>query len=97
MPDRTPLPIGIDNWRSRWLALPRSSSLHRVASITWERADEMIAGEGETVCGLAGRMTMPGMLNRMEAHRCTRCCDALGIPRGFGAPRNALTGEAADA
>lgn len=85
---RDPLPLPADNWRSRWLQVGAGESLHRVASITWEDGQEMIAGEGTAVCGAQGRMTMPGIFSRMGARRCPLCCDAIPIPRGVGAPWN---------
>lgn len=91
MPD--PLPIPPDHWRSRWLHPPASGTLHRVASIAWDDGMEWIAGEGATVCGHRGRLLMPGIVSRMEAPRCARCCRALGISPGYGAPVNALTGQ----
>lgn len=66
--------------------------LHRVSSIDWddwggEPADK-ITGYGRTVCGVEGRLAMPGILSRMGLPRCARCCDFVGIPRGDGAPFN---------
>ena len=36
----------------------------------------------------AGWVTVPGVLSRLAAPRCLRCCRARGLPRGVGAPRN---------
>jgi hypothetical protein len=91
MPDapRTPLAVPHDRWRSRWLVVGDGFNMHRVAIIEWDDGQEMIAGRGVAVCGAQGRMHMPGVLSRMGARRCPLCCDALGIPRGAGAPGNA--------
>lgn len=83
-----PLPISQDRWRSRWLVLPRWGVLHRVAAITWDEPDEMICGYGQTVCGRNGFLRMPGIFSRMGLKRCPRCCKAMGIPQGDGAPFN---------
>jgi hypothetical protein len=85
-----PLPIPQENWRSRWLVLPRWGALHRVAEIAWDDDDpgEMIAGSGLTVCGKRGRLVMPGVLSRMGLTRCPKCCKAMGIPNGRGCPGN---------
>lgn len=88
MPDLTPLAIPDDEWRSRWLQFnPRGRRLHRVAEIVWWDG-EMIRGDGVAVCGQRGFMAMPGIFSRMDAQRCPRCCRALGIPNGYGAPAN---------
>jgi hypothetical protein len=86
------LPTFGDDWRCRWLYLGRGAVLHRVASIEWEDADT-IAGSGATACNRTGRMTMPGTVGRLLAHRCTACCAAVGVPSGKGAPFNAGIAE----
>lgn len=91
-----PLKLSRKNWRSRWLQTARGTSLHRVSAIKWEDPPDRISGEGETVCGKRGWLSMPGIFSRMGATRCRQCCKALGIPQGAGAPFNALTGEQAD-
>lgn len=91
-----PLRIPLKHWRSRWLQVRRGISLHRVASIEWE-CDQKIGGAGATVCGRTGRLHMPGFFSRMDAPRCHACCKALGIPKGTGAPYNALKGKAKNA
>ena len=92
-----PLLLDADNWRSRWLVDRRWNALHRIASIEWEEPDEMIAGEGISVCGRQRRFFMPGIFSRMGLKRCAECCKLLGIPRGDGAPFNVLEGEHASA
>lgn len=86
-----PLPLHADNWRSRWLQFnPGGRRLHRVSEIKWwdDGEREMIRGDGVAVCGQRGFMHMPGIFSRMGAQRCPRCCKALGIPNGDGAPYN---------
>lgn len=91
-----PLPLPRTNWRSRWLVNARWQVLHRVSAIDWEDG-EMISGAGVTVCGLKGRLTMPGLVSRMSLKRCTRCCRLLRIPQGDGAPFNVLKGRGTNA
>lgn len=85
---RTALPL--DDWRQRWMQRKRGTRLHRVAEIVW-RDDDQINGHGITVCGERGFLDMPGILSRMGAPRCPRCCKALGVPQGDGAPYNDKT------
>lgn len=87
-PPKTPLPIPQDDWRSRWLVLPRWGVIHRVAAIEWEDPEDMISGTGTTVCGRTGRLRMPGIFSRMGLKRCPKCCTILGIPQGGGNPYN---------
>ena len=95
MPDRTPLLIGVDNWRSRWLVFPGAwNRLHRVSEIGWE-GEDMIGGHGTTLCGRTGYLTMPGMFSRMGLPRCAHCCRLVGVPRGNGAPANCHIEESA--
>jgi hypothetical protein len=83
----TPLPIDENHWRSRWLQLDDNGLMHRVSRIEWQD-NEMIAGEGVTICGWRGHLHMPGILARMYGDRCPACCKALGIAPGQGAPYN---------
>lgn len=83
------------NIRKRWLVLPNWGKLHRVAETEgedWE-ADGLIpiGIQGVTLCGLVGRLAMPGVFSRMGLPRCAHCCDRLGIPRGDGAAYNDKT------
>ena len=90
-----PLKIRQDDWRSRWLVLRSWRLLHRVASIDWEDG-EMIMGDGVTLCGRKGWLTMPGFISRMELKRCPKCCRLMRIPDGDGAPFNANILEPGD-
>jgi hypothetical protein len=87
MPNRVPLPLPDEHWRSRWLVLPSWNRLHRVSEIVWDD-ENMIDGVGTTLCGRAGYLTMPGFLSRMGLPRCAHCCRLAGVPRGDGAPFN---------
>ena len=92
----TPIRLSRKHWRSRWLVLPSWNRLHRVAEISWDDGEVMIAGDGSTVCGRRGRLVMPGFFSRTDLPRCAKCCDALRIPRGDGAPYNTLKGRQAN-
>lgn len=61
-----------------------------MASIEWGEGypEQMIQGNGATVCGRKGFMLMPGIMSRMGLKRCPRCCKAMGIRRGHGNPEN---------
>jgi hypothetical protein len=95
-----PLPIPRDHWRSRWLHLGNGRIIHRVASIVWDDNpgpnDSWIEGSGKTLCGKTGHLRMPGLFSRMGAPRCKRCCIAMNIPQGDGAPFNANLLEPGD-
>jgi hypothetical protein len=77
-------------WVCRWLVLPRWGALHRVFKIKWD-GDDLISGDGMTMCGRRGRLVMPGFMSRLRLKRCGRCCDAACVPKGFGAPYNDKT------
>lgn len=91
-----PLRLHRNNWRSRWLVNARWKVLHRISDIEWNDQDQWISGRGITICGQAGEFRMPGIFSRMELRRCEKCCKALGIPAGDGAPMNALKGASAN-
>ncbi len=80
-------PLALAQWHERWLVLPSWRVLHRIAEIEW-KGGERIWGDGIAVCGARGRFAMPGVLSRMGRPRCVRCCGALRLPRGYGAPYN---------
>lgn len=87
--------IPLKHWRSRWLVLPEWDFLHRVGDIKWN-GEEMIEGEGVTLCGKPGFLKMPGIFSRMELLRCVECCRLMGIPEGNGCPRNEQLKEPGD-
>lgn len=88
-----PLELSDDHWRSRWLVLPSWTRLHRVSEIEWDDPEDMIHGDGVTVCGRRGWLQMPGMFSRMGLPRCAYCCRLLDVPRGNGAPFNDKSNE----
>jgi hypothetical protein len=80
-------------WHWRWLQVvaSRSSVLHRLVTRTaWDREGDsgIVGASGLAACGIAGAFGMPGIFSRMGAKRCPACCDAVGVPRGSGAPFN---------
>jgi hypothetical protein len=77
------------SWHNRWLQATRGFVLHRIAVVVRRERYFYVGVDGETVCGLKGRFYMPGVCSRTGAPRCKRCCQALGIPAGNGAPYNA--------
>jgi len=62
--------------------------LHPLIEYDSKAFEEMCEGEGVTSCGIRGRFAIPGLFSRMGMPRCSRCCDALGWPRGNGSPKN---------
>lgn len=82
------LSLSTNNWRSRWLVNGQWKLLHRIARMRWDDGEEKISGTGMTVCGHEGRYGMPGIFSRMSLKRCPRCCGALKLPQGKGAPFN---------
>ncbi len=80
-----------DTWRTiaewDWVRLGNGDRLHAVATVTND-ADEQWYGIGTTECGLGGEMHIPGILSRMAATRCRRCCDRTGMPQGDQSPKN---------
>lgn len=81
---------GEAQWRWRWmLSLRAGARLHRIVEHECTSYDYgACVPWGRTACGLDGVFRMPGMFERMGAARCLRCCRALGIPAGVGAPFN---------
>ena len=80
----------VNEWRSRWVHAVKGSRIHRIAKLTSSRKawKDFPSGEGETVCGLVGKVWMPGFITRLAGTRCAKCCKLVGIPRGIGAPYN---------
>jgi hypothetical protein len=85
--------LRVQPWHSRWLQFSHGEWLHRVSEIQWDDKDEKIVGDGAVVCGASGRLHMPGFMSRLGAKRCPRCCKAVKIPKGNGAPFNVLNGR----
>lgn len=80
-----------------WLVGQSWSVLHYVPGVaddTWEHWWDSGANPGfdenrvRAACGQTIQAELPGILSRMGTPRCSRCCRALGIPTGDGAPVN---------
>jgi hypothetical protein len=74
------------------MVLPKWDMLHRVSEAEWRCVEEYggsyVEGTGTMVCGKSGEMRMPGIFSRMGLKRCPKCCKAVGVPPGYGAPFN---------
>lgn len=83
-----------------WLWTLHGERLH-YAELTDEQAADMDdyrqLGLGEEGTDGAFRLAcgrtvtyigIPGLFSRMGLYRCARCCDATGLPRGKGSPKN---------
>ncbi|HEY9438048.1 MAG TPA: hypothetical protein VIS29_05240 [Streptomyces sp.] len=90
LPKITYFPGAPGNGGHWWLTTePAARRLHAVAQseVTWDD----IALKGSThrcraACGTRINATTPVLGERYKMPRCTRCCRALGIPAGDGAP-----------
>ena len=81
-----------------WLVPQKTwNRLHYVEGVTFDTWDawwepESVPGynasELTAACGRTIDATLPGIFSRIGCPRCAHCCDALGIPRGNGAPAN---------
>lgn len=85
-----PAQFSDDYWIWRWVYTAQGVVLHRVASpfdpTGMNAADPF---EARTVCGMQRVLWVPGVMSRMGALRCRRCCRATGIDKdGFGSPYN---------
>lgn len=85
---KTPEWLVIVEWD--WVVIGRyGERLHAVERITnAATVDDDWYGQGFTVCGLGGDLSIPGVFTRMGAKRCDRCCDRRHMPRGIGSPKN---------
>jgi hypothetical protein len=81
-----------DIWAYDWAQIgSRGVLLHAPVFTDQQRADlwEDVAGTGSTLCGQHDvYLHIPGVLSRMGADRCERCCDRAGYPHGRGSPKN---------
>lgn len=81
----------VSDWREiaewDWVVLGYGQVLHAVRTVTND-ADEDWFADGDTECGRTGEMHIPGIMARMGADRCRRCCDRTGMPRGRQSPKN---------
>jgi hypothetical protein len=72
---------------ANWVIVPESKMLHApLEHYPW--ATEPWVESGETVCGIAGRLDIPGIISRSSLERCPKCCHAFVLPQGFGSPKN---------
>ncbi len=82
----------LDHWA--WVRTGKGKSLHCVPGVlneagTWPDSFVEEGGmEAAALCGRSSKFYAPGIFTRMQAPRCTGCCDALGLQHGFGTPRN---------
>lgn len=82
-----------DEWRWRWMqvSFSKETTLHRMFEV-----DRLFLAGGEilgvSACCMQGRFMEPGPISRGVlrggARRCPRCCDAVGVAHGRGAPYN---------
>ncbi len=74
-----------NDWILRWVYLGNYGTvLHRVTT-------EIKNGQAKILCSANNTefiVVEPGFFGRTSAPRCIRCCKALGIPQGIGAPYN---------
>jgi hypothetical protein len=83
-------PVAMITRHQEWLVLESWRVLHRISSIEpRDIEDGLPNGLGVAVCGASGHFIVPGLFSRMGLRRCSKCCDALGIPRGDGNTLNA--------
>lgn len=73
-----------------WMLTEVGTVLHHLARFDDPgQAEVNWGGPGRTTCGLQTKwLSIPGLLTRMEAKRCERCCRAVGYPLGYGSPKN---------
>ncbi|MET9081414.1 hypothetical protein ABZX77_05835 [Streptomyces sp. NPDC004237] len=77
-----------------WLCCGKWRRLHAIpgAVVTAEQMriliDDNEAVQARAACGLRRPWWMPGLITRLGRRRCVPCCNALGIPVGYGTPAN---------
>lgn len=74
-----------------WVLLgDRGGVLHAVATLDGDidDGDDAACRPGRTACGRTGVLCIPGVLSRLGAPRCRRCCERTGMPHGAGSPVN---------
>ena len=72
-----------------WAQTATGLLLHHVKSLVSPiRFDDEGLGRGTTTCGVRTTLNVPGLFSRMGELRCKKCCRKLGIPDGFGSPKN---------
>lgn len=85
------------DWAWEWVFYePLGKVLHHVSRVAHAPTDQDWRISGESTCGLYLIPTgMPGVMSRIGAPRCKRCCRKLGLPEGFGNPHNETEGASA--
>lgn len=85
-------PDGLDVWDYDWVWLGLYGKLIHAPVFTPEERRFFsinLDGPGSTACGRhSDYLSVPGVLSRLSAKRCPRCCVAVGIPAGVGSPKN---------
>jgi len=72
-----------------WLICPSGSVLHHgQLDSPPDDTSATLAAAGRTTCGVRTVLAVPGIVTRMAAPRCRRCCAATGMPSGVGSPKN---------
>jgi hypothetical protein len=76
-----------------WLVTKSWNRLHHAALSPVDQEDladqSYLDGPVRLACGRsAAWVSIPGVLTRLGAPRCTGCCRATGIPPGVGSPKN---------
>lgn len=77
-----------------WVKTEKGRKIHCVPDVIDEEGRwpdpflEDPGAEATALCGKASKFYAPGIFTRLHAQRCYECCDALGIPPGFGTPLN---------
>lgn len=82
-------PVWVETAEWTWVWLGEGMVLHAVGELTnAATVDDDWYGDGSTLCGRQGTMTIPGIFSRMSAKRCERCCARTGMPQGHQSPKN---------
>ena len=77
-----------------WVRTESGKVLHCVVDVIDDQGmwlDSFLEDGGmdaTSACGRSHRFWAPGVFSRMHSERCASCCDAFGVPRGSGTPRN---------
>jgi hypothetical protein len=79
--------------KADWLVTKSWNRLHHVNLSHSDYTDLMdqgyLDGPVRLACGRsAAWVSIPGVLTRLGASRCTGCCRATGLPPGVGSPKN---------
>lgn len=91
MTKRMPAQFSDDYWIWRWVYRANGGSdvLHRVAAPFNPKKRKPWRGfRATTLCGQTTVLQVPGVMSRMAAPRCKKCCAAGGFEYGEGNPYN---------